>query len=67
MNHLIEFGVCALAVCTNFIIFHNYFKKIFKVHFWSSNLMLHSKSPFSRGTTKWKVQYCQTVKGDQRV
>ena len=33
-NHLIDFGVCALAGCTNFIILHNYFKKIFYVHFW---------------------------------
>ena len=30
MNHLIDFGVCALAGCTNFIILHKYFKKIFK-------------------------------------
>ena len=28
MNHLIDFGVYALAGCTNFIILHNYFKKI---------------------------------------
>ena len=34
MNHLIDFGVCVLAGCTNFIILHNYFEKIFKVHFW---------------------------------
>ena len=25
MNHLIDFGVCALADCKNFIILHNYF------------------------------------------
>ena len=30
MNHLIDVGVNALAGCTNFIIFHNYFKKTFK-------------------------------------
>ena len=30
MNHLIDFGVCALTGCTNFVILHNYFKKIFK-------------------------------------
>ena len=24
-----DFGVCALAGCTHFIILHNYFKKIF--------------------------------------
>ena len=29
INHLIDFGVCALAGCTNFIILHNYLKKIF--------------------------------------
>ena len=29
MNHLIDVGVCALAVRTNFIILHSYFKKIF--------------------------------------
>ena len=34
MNHLIDFGVRALAGCTNFIILHNYFKHIFKAHFW---------------------------------
>ena len=27
MNHLIEFGVCALAGCTNVKILHNYLKK----------------------------------------
>ena len=30
MNHLIDFGVCALAGRTNFIILHYYFKKITK-------------------------------------
>ena len=25
MNHLIEFGVCALVGCTNYMILHNYF------------------------------------------
>ena len=29
MIHLIDFGVCALAGRINFIILHNYFKKIF--------------------------------------
>ena len=28
MNHFIDFGVCALAGCTNFIILHNYLKDI---------------------------------------
>ena len=27
MDRMIDFGVCALAGCTNFIILHNYFKK----------------------------------------
>ena len=27
MKHLIDFGVCALAGCTSFIILHNYLKK----------------------------------------
>ena len=26
INHLIDFGVCALVGCTIFIILHNYFK-----------------------------------------
>ena len=30
MNHLIDFGVCALAGCTKFIILHNYFEIYFK-------------------------------------
>ena len=34
MNHLIDIGVSALAGCTFFIILHNYYKKIFYVHFW---------------------------------
>ena len=34
MNHLIDFGVYALAGCTDLMILHNYFKKIFYVHFW---------------------------------
>ena len=29
MNHLIDFGVCALVGCTSYIILHNYFFKIF--------------------------------------
>ena len=33
MNHLIDFGVCALAGCKTFIILHNYFKNIFYLHF----------------------------------
>ena len=67
MNHLIDFGVCALAGCTHFIILHNYFKRMFKVHFWYSNLMLHSKSPIIRRNTKRKVQYYQIVKWAKRV
>ena len=62
MNHLIDFGVCALVGGTNFIILHNYFKKIFQVHFGCSNLMLHCKSQIIRRKTKRKVQCCQTVK-----
>ena len=67
MDHLIDFGVCALAGCTHFIILHNYFKKTFKVHFRCSSLMLHSKSPIIRRKTKRKVQYCQTVKRAKKV
>ena len=33
MNHLIDFGVCALAGYTNFIILHNYLKRYFKCNF----------------------------------
>ena len=62
MNHLIDFGVCAQAGCTNFIILHNYFKRYLKCIFGCSNLMLHSKSPIIRSKTKRKVHYCQTVK-----
>ena len=48
MNHLIDFGVCALAGSTSFIVLHNYFKKKFKCIFGCSILMLHSKSPIIR-------------------
>ena len=67
MNHLIDFGVCALVGCTNYIILHNYLKKIFLVHFGCSTLILHSKSPIIRRKAKRKVQYCQTVKWAKRV
>ena len=60
MNHLIDFGVCALTGCTTFIILHNYFTK--SLCFRCSNLMLHSKSSIIRRKTKKKVQYCETVK-----
>ena len=30
MNHLIDFGVCALVRCTNYSILHNTFKNYFK-------------------------------------
>ena len=33
MNHVIDFGVCALAGYTSFIILYNYFKKNFKCIF----------------------------------
>ena len=33
MNHLIDFGVCALVGCTNYIILYNYCQKIFQLHF----------------------------------
>ena len=62
MNHLIDLGVCALKGFTNYIILHNYFKKIFKVHFGCSNLMLHGKSPNIRRKAKRKVQPCRTIK-----
>ena len=66
MNHLIDFDVCALAGRTHFIIFHNYFKSIFEVHFWCSNLMLHSKSKIIRRKTKRKVHNCQKQLNGQR-
>ena len=53
MNYLIDFDVCALVGCTDFIILHNYFKNIFKCIFGFSNLMLHCKSPIIRR----KIQY----------
>ena len=62
MNHLIDLGVCALVGFTNDIILHNYFKKIFQVHFGCSNLILHSVSPIIRRKAKRKVQSCRTVK-----
>ena len=34
MTHLIDFGGCALASCTHFILLHNNFKMIFQVNFW---------------------------------
>ena len=33
MNHLIDFGVCALVGCSNYIILQNYFKRYFSA-FW---------------------------------
>ena len=67
MNHLIDFGVCALAGCTNFIIYIIPLKKDILSAFWCSNLMLHSKSQSIRRKTKRNVQYCQTVKWDKRA
>ena len=67
MDHLTDFGVCALAGSTTFIILHNYFKKIFKCFYGCSNLMLHSKSPIIRRKAKREVQYCQTVKWAMRI
>ena len=37
MDHLIDFGVCALAGRTNFKNLNNNFQKIFLVHFGCSN------------------------------
>ena len=37
------------------------------MHFWCSNLMLHSKSPIIRRKAKRKVQYCKTVKWTKMV
>ena len=34
MNHLIDFGVCALEGGTNYTILHNYFKRYFKCQPW---------------------------------
>ena len=67
MNHLIDFGICAPAGCTHFIILHNYFKKQFKCIFGCSNLMLHSKRIIIWRKTKRKVQYCQTIKWEMGV
>ena len=66
MNHLIDFGVCALVGCTNYKLLHTYFQKILKVHFRCSNLMLHSKSPIIRRKAKRKVQYCKQLNGPRR-
>ena len=59
MNHLIGFGVCALAGCTNekfyVITLHRYVK--------CSNLMLHNKGPLLGERSKRK--YCQTVRMGQ--
>ena len=62
-----DFGACALAGCTNYIILHNYFKIYFKCMLGCSNLMLYSKSPIIRRKTKRKVQYYQTIKWAKRV
>ena len=67
MNYLIDVGVCALAGRTNFIILHNYFKKILYVHFRCSNLMLHSKSQIIRRKPKREVQYYHTDKWTKRA
>ena len=69
MNQVIDFGVCALAGCTNFIILHNYLKRHLKSIFGCSNLMLHSKSPIIRRRIKRKVQYmyCQKIKRAKMV
>ena len=67
MNHLIDFGVCALAGCTHFKSLHNYLKGYFKCIFGCSNLKLHIKNPIFWKKTKGKVQYCQTVKWAKKV
>ena len=67
MNHLIDFGVCAIEGCTIFIILHYRLKRYFECIFGCSNLMLHSKNSINRRKTKRKVQYCQTVKWAKRV
>ena len=44
MNHLIDFGVCALVGCTNYIILHNYFLDILKLQYESRLNILKSYS-----------------------
>ena len=39
-----DFGACALAGCTNYIILHNYFKIYFKCILGCSNLMLYIRA-----------------------
>ena len=63
MNHLIDLGVCALAGCTNFIIYKITFERYFKRIFGCSKLMLHSKCPLLGERRKRK--YCKTVRMDQ--
>ena len=60
MNRMIDFGVYALASCMDFIIIHEHIRKICKVHFGCSNLMLHGKSQLLGGCSKGK--YCKTVR-----
>ena len=73
MNHLIDFGVYALAGRRKFIIIHICittiitFKRYFKCICGCSNLMLNRKSPIIRRKAKRKVQYCQTVKLTKRA
>ena len=44
MNHLIDFGVCALAGRLDYIFLHDYFKRHFRCILGCSNLMLQSKT-----------------------
>ena len=67
MNHLIDFGVCALVGCTNYISFTLLLLKYIQVRFGCSDLMVHCKSPIIRIKAKRKVQYCKTVKWAKRV
>ena len=67
MNHLIDFGVCALVGCTNYKILHNYFLKDILSTFWVFKFDATSKSPIIRRKAKRKVHNCQTVKWVKRV
>ena len=52
VSHLIDFGVYALAGCTNFMILHKYTITICYVHFGCSNLMLHRRAHYKETAKK---------------
>ena len=64
MNHLIDFGVCALLGCTNYIILHIFLKDILSA-FGCSNLMLHSKSPLLGERRKEKYSPAKELNGKE--